>query len=278
MGNEDLGQHLENVGDANGAVESYNRMRTDASNPRQIMDAFAHLGGISVQRRDWSGLMVNVNKIMSLNIPEDDKPVHSYIRVVSGIGYLGLEKYVEAARSFLHADSSASASHYADYASPNDVAIYGGLLALATMDRAKLQELVLDNTNFRTFLELEPHIRRAISQFVNGRYAACLAILESYRADYLLDIYLQKHIPTIYAHIRSKCIIQYLIPFSRVTLATMAASFAVDGDALSDELAEMIQAGILDARLDTIDQVCVAVCGAAPGRCPWALPERVRCC
>jgi COP9 signalosome complex subunit 1 len=90
---------------------------------------------------------------------------------------------------------------------------------------------------------------------VNGRYSACIAGLEAYRADYLLDVYLQKHVPKIYSEIRAKCIVQYLVPFSCVTLDSMNANFASPGQSIEAELVSMIQNGTLDARINTIDKV-----------------------
>ncbi|KAG7108640.1 COP9 signalosome complex subunit 1 like protein [Verticillium longisporum] len=173
-----------------------------------------------------------------------------------------MEKFSDAARSFLQIDIGKEVKDGVEsnnIASPNDVAVYGGLLALATMDRKDLQKKVLDNQNFRTCLELEPHIRKAISLFVNGRYSACLAILNSYLADFLLDIFLQKHVKAIFALIRSKCIVQYVAPFSCVALGSLNEAFAAPGTDIQVELATMIKSGLLQARINTIDQLLVAV-------------------
>jgi COP9 signalosome complex subunit 1 len=141
------------------------------------------------------------------------------------------------------------------FISPNDVAVYGGLCALASMERSELNKKVLENSNFRTYLELEPNIRRAITFFVNSRYTACLNILESYRADYLLDIHLQKHVDQLYHLVRSKSIVQYFIPFSCVTLDSLNKAFAAPGKTIDKELVQMIQRGDLDARIDTQNRV-----------------------
>ncbi|KAK4214514.1 COP9 signalosome complex subunit 1 [Rhypophila decipiens] len=253
MGNEDLGKHLESIGDLNGAGDSFNKMRPDVITPKQIMDVGKHLVRVSLQRREWSLTMAHLNKMGGVQLPDDDHTLQTYIKVAQGIAFLGQERFQEAAMSFLQADSEVGSSNYNEIASPNDVAVYGGLLALASMDRDSLQEKVLDNASFRTFLEREPHIRRAVTQFVNGRYSACIATIEEYRTDYMLDIYLQRHLPKIYGAIRSKCIIQYLIPFSRVKLDTMQAAFGTSEKPIEGELVDMIKAGTLDARINTID-------------------------
>ncbi|KAF6820564.1 COP9 signalosome complex subunit 1 [Colletotrichum sojae] len=259
MGNEDLGRHFESIGDLNNAGEAYSRMRPDVSTSKHIIDVGKHLVDVSLQRREWPMVTANLNKIAGVQNVDEEKGLQPYIKIVQGIALMGLDKFEDAAKSFLQTDAGKEGVDYSNIASPNDVAVYGGLLALATMDRKDLQTRVLDNQNFRTFLELEPHIRKAISLFVNGRYSACLAILEAYRADYLLDIYLQRHVSAIYSQIRSKCIVQYFVPFSCVTLSSLEEAFAIPDQSLVDELVVMIKGGVLQARINTIDKTLVAV-------------------
>ncbi|EHA57969.1 hypothetical protein MCOR27_003708 [Pyricularia oryzae] len=259
MGNEDLGKHLEEIGNLADAAEAYSRMRPDVSTSKQVADVGKHIIRVALQKRDWTAVNSSLNRIAGLQSQlSEDLGFPTYIRVMDGLANLGQERYKEAAAAFLKADHSAPASSYADAMSPNDVAIYGSLLSLATMDRVAIQTNVLENSSFRSFLELEPHLRRAITQFVNGRYSSCLEILESYRSDYLLDMHLQRHIPELFLQIRSKCISQYLLPFSCVTIASLDESFAIDGESIEEELVTMISNGILDARINSVDKLVTA--------------------
>ncbi|CAK7206416.1 hypothetical protein SEUCBS139899_009208 [Sporothrix eucalyptigena] len=258
MGHEELGKHLESIGDLLGATDAYNRMRPDVSTPKHIVDMGRHLVSVAMQRKEWVSVIGQLNKITGLQGTDEEKLMQPYIRSMSGVALLGQENYEAAARSFLEVDGSTGATISAitgGFLSANDIAVYGGLLALATMDRTKLQSNVLENGRFRAFLEQEPHIRRAIAQFVNGRYAACLSILASYRADYMLDFYLQRHVNAIYTKIRNKCITNYLVPFSCVTLASMDAAFSEPGQSIESELATMIQKGLVNARIDSINKL-----------------------
>jgi COP9 signalosome complex subunit 1 len=225
------------------------------STPKHIVEVGKHLASVSLQRGDWVQVATNLNKLAGHQNGEDDKNFQPYQRIATGIALMCQEKYAEAASNFLEVDTTIPFTTYNDIASPNDVAVYGCLLALATMDRKGLQNQVLQNVNFKTFLQLEPHLRRAVSQFVIGRYSACLSILESYRADYLLDVYLQKHVAKIYAEIRDKCIVHYLVPFSCVTIDSMNASFAAPGKSVEPELAAMIRTGRLQARINKVEGV-----------------------
>lgn len=256
IGHRDLGEHLEAIGDLNGAFDTYTKMRPDASTQYHILDVGKHVISILLQRKDWPSVLANVSKVIAGNANDDDqKSLQPYQKMVSGIAHLGSDKYYEAARSFLEVGDPTVCQQYNDIASPNDVATYGGLTALASMDRTELQARVLDNSSFRNYLELEPHIRKATSMFVNGRYSACLNILESYRPDYLLDIHLSRHVEELFSKIRSKCIVQYFLPFSCVTLENMNAAFAKPDESLEAELIKMIKDGVLQARINTIDKV-----------------------
>ncbi|KAM5353809.1 hypothetical protein ACJ41O_000459 [Fusarium nematophilum] len=259
MGNEDIGKHLEKTGLLNEAAEAYNRMRQDVTTTKHIIDCGMHLVNVYTYRRDWTMVINSLGKITGVQSGEEEKFYQPFTKLVSGIALLGLKHYGDAAKNFLQVDFALPPAQYNHIASPNDVAIYGGLLALATMDRKELQSRVLDNQNFRSFLEHEPHIRKAISLFVNGRYSTCLSILESVRNDYLLDIYLQRHITTIYSQIRTKCIVQYFVPFSCVTLDSLNGAFAAEGASIENELVSMIREGSLKARLDAKNKLLIAV-------------------
>ncbi|KAK2594528.1 hypothetical protein QQS21_007747 [Conoideocrella luteorostrata] len=260
MGNEDIGAHFEAIGMLNEAMEAYTKMRQDVGTTKHIMDCGIHLTNVSLLRRDYTMALNNIGKITSLQSGGDEeKTCQGYTRIASGVAYLGLERFDDAAKTFLGTNFNTPPTEYNNVASPNDVAIYGGLLALATMDRKELQSLVLDNQSFRAFLEHEPHIRKAISLYVSGRYSSCLSMLQASRADFLLDIHLQKHIPAIYSKIRSKCIVQYFVPFSCVTLERLGDAFAQPGISIEPELVEMIRDGSLKARIDAKNKLLVAV-------------------
>lgn len=255
MGNEDLGTHYQEIGDLQKAFEAYSRMRADVGSQKQIIDVSKHLIEVSIEQRNWLAVSTNVQKIKQIQAtPDEERGMQPYLCTADGLAHMDAGEFYSAALSFLQTDSGMGSSCNA-FISPNDVAVYGGLCALASMERSELNKKVLENSNFRTYLELEPNVRRAITFFVNSRYTACLNILESYRADYLLDIHLQKHVDQLYHLVRSKSIVQYFIPFSCVTLDSLNKAFAAPGKTIDKELVQMIQRGDLDARIDTQNRV-----------------------
>ncbi|KAI9817752.1 MAG: hypothetical protein M1827_000871 [Pycnora praestabilis] len=251
MGNEDLGSFYHDIGDLPSAFKSYARMRDFCTTPKHIHDMCLKLVVISVEQANWMSVSSNVQKIRNLQQkPEDTIKVQPLLCASMGLAQLASGNFKEAATSFLETDSGLG-DRFNQVLTSNDVAVYGGLCALASMDRNELQTNVLENSSFRNFLELEPHIRRAISFFCSSKYSQCLEILEAYKTDYLLDLHLQRHVGELYYRVRSKSIVQYFIPFSCVTLDAMAQAFATNERSIEDELVNMIERGTLEARIDT---------------------------
>lgn len=264
MGNEELGKHYYSIGDYPNAAKAYARMRGYCTTQKHVADMTLRLVLVSVAQKNWNSVATYCTKLHSATLkPEERERIDPIETSCLGLGSLATGHYDTAANEFLKVnplyvslEPQAGVVFQKQVMTGNDIAVYGGLCALASMDRMDLQNRVLNNTNFRQFLELEPHIRRAISAFIQSKYTLCLEILESYRADYLLDLYLSRHFDEILARIRSKSIVQYFIPFSCVTLAEMAKAFPPrHGTDIEIELVGMIQKGVLDARIDLVDKV-----------------------
>ncbi|KAF1914048.1 26S proteasome subunit RPN7-domain-containing protein [Ampelomyces quisqualis] len=266
MGNEDLGHFYFDTGDYSSAHKAYMKMREHCTSNKHLADMTLRLVYVSIAQKSWLGVQTNIAKVEAAQLKGDDKTkLEPIVSVCSGLSHMSIGNFREAANHFLRTsptylslEPAANISWQKDVISPNDVAVYGGLCALASMDRNDLQDRVLANSEFRNFLELEPHIRRAINLFCNSKYSACLEVLQGYRNDYLLDVYLSKVVHIIYSRIRTKSIVQYFIPFSCVTLDEMSAKFPSAGSAIENELEDMINAGTLNARIDLVDRLLIS--------------------
>ncbi|KAI5856970.1 26S proteasome subunit RPN7-domain-containing protein [Tricharina praecox] len=258
MGHEDLGNHYYASGELPNAFKSYSRMRDFCTAPKHVLDMSLQIIRVCVEQGNYMSVQSHVSKIGNLQrTPDEEEELKPKLAAAMGLANLSNSHYLDAARCFLDCPSTLGNS-FNEVISANDVAVYGGLCALASMDRSTLKAEVLDNSNFRSFLELEPQIRHAISYFYTAKYSNCLQILNEYRNDYLLDIHLTRHVKWLYDIIQSKSIVQYFIPFSCVTLASMAEAFDTNETQLEKELVSMIGQGILDARIDTKNRLLVA--------------------
>ena len=270
MGFDDLGQHYHRIGDLSKSQKAYSQMRDVCTTPSHVVLMNMKLINVSIDQRQWFAVQNHVSRVRGL-LGSDKQPEavrnKAKLSAANALSMMMQSDFKGAAQEFITADPRMARARpddpndeesYSEVLTPNDVAIYGGLCAIASMDRDELQRKVLESAEFRDYLELEPHIRRAISHFINGNYSACLSILDSYKPDYLLDIYLQSQVPKIYYEVRSKAIRQYFIPFSCVTFKALAQAFNTDEGTIEVELTQLIKAGDLEARLDLVDRKLLA--------------------
>ena len=241
MGYDDLGQHYHLIGDLSSAVTAFAKMREFSTSPSHITTITLRLIHASIEQGHWHAVESNASRLrpsardalMAGQKPKpqsQSQPPELYAGKLSasmGLARLHTNNYRLAANEFLSTDPALASAKFDpstpsvgaspeeetfhEVLTPNDIAIYGSLCALASMSREELQTHLLSNTSFRNFLELEPHVRRAVAFFVASKFSACLEILEDYKVDWMLDIHLQPHIPTIYQRVRSKAI--YFPPF-----------------------------------------------------------------
>jgi len=268
MGNEDLGHFYYACGDYQNAHKAYYRMREHCTSNKHLADMTLRLVYVSIAQNSWMSVLSHLVKVDGSQLKGEEKTkLDPIVSACSGLAYMGNNALRDAAQNFLYTsplfltlEPAAGITWQREVLSGNDIAVYGGLCALASMTRSELQTKVLANGDFRNFLELEPHIRRAITLFCNSKYSACLEVLEGYRNDYLLDVYLSKVLAIIYSRIRTKSIVQYFIPFSCVTLDEMATKFQLTGEysSIEEELEDMINSKVLDARIDLVDRLLIS--------------------
>lgn len=271
----------------NAAYQAYGKMRDYCTTPSHIASMTLRLiytsllQTVSAQQlgnpvsAHANAVVLNTVRLRGVGVkPEEQARLDPISYAMEGIGRLAQGDYRSAAKSFLQTAPEystlgpvAATDFTRAAATGNDIAIYGGLTALATMSRTDLTSLVLGGP-FRAFLELEPHMRKAISLFTTAKYQACLSLLRHYYSDWSLDVFLgarnnlgETHIDRLFAVIREKSITSYFSSFSEVSLDSLASTFPPSSNSLTameDECISMIESGKLDARIDVVNGVLVA--------------------
>jgi COP9 signalosome complex subunit 1 len=254
MGHEDLGNFYFESGDLSNAYKSYLRMRDACTASRHIQDMSLLVIKTAILQNNWTTVQQNVGKLRAVAATkEEEESLLPKITVTQGLLALQNNNFTAAAKAFMECPPKLD---WPEIIAPNDVATYGGLCALASLSRKQLKDEVLENANFREYLDLEAHVRKAIKHFINARYRECLELLKEYKNNYLLDIYFTEHVEKLYHAIRKKCMVSYMIPFSDVWISEMAAEFGVSNEKLQEEVEALIMSGDLKARIDTRQKVC----------------------
>jgi len=249
MGHNDLGDFHYNRGDLSSALKCYVRTRDYCTNSKHIIQMCLNVIKVSIEMGNFAHV---VNYVAKAEQTPDltDKAVIAKLKVCSGLGSLANKKYKVVARKMLETTSDLGNS-FTEVTSAQDIAIYGGICALAMFDRAELKKKVIDNAPFKNFLELVPEVRELINDFYASRYASCLKYLNKLKPNLLLDIHLHEHVESLYQTIRSKAIVQYFSPFISIDLNTMAEAFNTNVMNLEKELSQLIMENQIQARIDS---------------------------
>jgi len=256
MGHNDLGDFHYERGDLNSALKCYARSRDYCTTPKHMIGMCLNVIKVSIEMSNFTQVLSYVSK--AEQTPElTDRIILSKLRCCAGLAHIESSKYKVAASKFLETTFDIS-NHFSEIISPQDIAVYGSLCALATFDRQDLKLKVLDSTEFKNFLELVPEVRELIKDFYASRYASCLSYLDKLKNELLLDIHLHDHITALSEKIRNKALIQYSSPFVSIDLRLMASSFNTTVPALEQELSHLIMDSSIQARIDSHNKVLYA--------------------
>lgn len=173
----------------------------------------------------------------------------AHLHCVVGLVEMYDRNFAAAARAFLQVDHD-----YVSFNSiltANDVALYGTVCSLATFDRNALKSMVIQNSNFKMFLENEPTLRDILHNFYNFQYAECLKRMAVIKNQLLLDIYLADHVEYLYREIRNRALCQYFSPYQCADLTKIATCFNTSVPELLQELKPLISSGQLKAKIDS---------------------------
>ncbi|BFZ64426.1 hypothetical protein YB2330_005569 [Saitoella coloradoensis] len=257
MGHDDLGKHYYNIGDLSSALTSYSRIRDYCTTPAHILSMCLDVIRVSIELRNFNHTQAYVIKAQGLANSPEKAEVSPILQASNALVSLDVGAYQDVATTLLNV-SPYLGTQYNHIIAPQDIATYATLCALATFSRQQLRSSLLDSPSFKPFLEYTPHLLTAAEAFYGSKYSTCFDILEKYKNDFLLDIYLSEHAEKLYKAIRQRALTQFFLPFQKVSLGKMASVFATSVEALEDELAGLIQQGVIDGRLDTQDKLLVA--------------------
>lgn len=242
-------------GELREALRRVLRSREYCANGRQHTQVCLLLVELSVDLREWSSARDSITRAEHTVMGDlDDTLFHHKLRALQGLAHLAEGRYFDAAKSFTSVSPDLT-NQVNSVISAEDVAMYGSLLGLATMDREMLHSLVIDGA-FKVRLELVPDMREALRHYAHAEYGQCLSILQhTLQRDLLIDIHLHSHVPFLLDMIRDKCIEQYFQPYSSASLEKMGNVFGCTLDEMEMIVVQLIGNGSLGegARVNVAD-------------------------
>ncbi len=257
-GHDDLGAHYLQCGDLSNALKCYSRSRDYCMGDQQLFNICMNIIKVSIYQKSWGHVNSFAQKAESSPECSANSTAQTKISCIVGLHELVTKRYKYAAKRFMSANIDDLGPDFSDILSPNNVAIYGGLCALASLDRSDLHKHVFLSPNFKLFLELEPQLREAFHKFYESKYPVCLSLLDELKDSFMLDMYLAPHLTALYSKIRNRALIQYFSPYLSADLRLMATAFNTSLHDLENELMKLILDGQIKARIDSHNKILYA--------------------
>ncbi|XP_035231253.1 COP9 signalosome complex subunit 1-like, partial [Stegodyphus dumicola] len=264
-GHDDLGDHYLDCGDLSNALKCYSRARDYCTSGKHVVNMCLNVIKVSVYLQNWSHVLTYVNKaegtpeVAEVNEKDANQLVLTKLKCAAGLAELATHKYKSAAKNFLLA--SFDHCDFPDLLSPNNVAMYGGLCALASFDRQELLKNVISSSSFKLFLELEPQLRDIIFRFYESKYASCLKLLDEIKVtkqSIFQDSSFTVMVKILYHMPKNMVRHQYFSPYSSADMNKMAQAFNTTVSALEDEIMQLILDNQIQARIDSHNKILYA--------------------
>jgi COP9 signalosome complex subunit 1 len=252
-----LGELCVKRGDFNSALLRYLNAKENSTRPEEI-----EVSWLIVLASVYMETMTHVSSAASraLAMKEiSEKPEYAArFNVALGMLQLKASNYHKAVEYFFAAAIQGPANIENvdfDFVTWKDIATYTGIAALGSFGRHELKVRILDDPIARKTLETVPWLKSCINKFYQTKYSVALQALEAYNPTALQDRYLGPHWKRLLRRVRSRAIAQYTAPFSSVDLRAMAGAFQMDLVEFEKELAELIQDGEINFRIDSGSKV-----------------------
>jgi len=240
------------------AQKYYSKNKDFCNTSQQVIETYIDLLKTYSEQLDDMNVKFCITKIESKTSElKKNAKLRNTMKCYYGLYLVRQRNCKSAARIFTEMDIDIN-DFDPEIISPNDIAIYGGLCALTSFDRTELKRKVIENTKFKTYLELEPQILDLINAFYNSKYITMLEILDNIKPSLLLDINLKSNVESIYKIINEKAIVQYFSPFQTVDMNKMAKSFNMSVATLQEKLVKLIASNDIKARIDSHNKILYA--------------------
>lgn len=254
---DELGEHYLDCGDLSNALKCFSNAQDYCSSGKNVVNVCLNVIKVAVYLENWTHVLNCVAKAKSIKIQEDcSQAIETKLKCAAGLAELANTLYKSAAKHFLQANLDNC--DFPEYLSSNNVAIYGGLCALATFNRDELKNNVIYNKSFKMFLELEPQLRDIILKFHKSEFASCFKLLDEIKNNLLLDMYIAPHVKTLFSLIRKKALIDYFSPYLSADMHKMATVFNTTVCVLENDLMQLISEGQIQARIDSHKKILFA--------------------
>ncbi|XP_060654899.1 COP9 signalosome complex subunit 1 [Drosophila nasuta] len=201
---EEIGDYHVKSGNLHLAIKYYARARPYCTSSDHVINMFRNLIRVSIYMANWWHVLSYIDeaKHYAAGFQNLAQSVPAQLSCAAGLANIGLKIYKTAAHCFLltpfdHYD-------YHDIVAQQDVAYYGGLCGLATLDIEMLQLGCLESETFKPFIAISHRIWDLIANFISGDLDNCVKQLQEIESHVRLDVYMAPHVDALYGKIKTR--------------------------------------------------------------------------
>jgi len=183
-------------------------------------------------------------------------------RVLRALTCLLNQKPLECANTLLHLPQSCidvPDEKINDIATISDLVMYTVLCSLAKMGREELRRNVIENTNFREWLEHRgcEECKVLLNSFFHCQWKSAWSMLSEVCEKARYDMFISKLVGSLKETIKNKLLLQYCKPYQCVSIEAMSTAFGMKLVDLERVLLRLIDEGVLSARIDGVNHQIV---------------------
>jgi hypothetical protein len=255
-------------GDFTSAKLSLTRAREYSANPRQAADLTLSLLDLCLLNKDWDGLRMHLVRPDVALEAASSPSAAARVALATGYSQLASGRFGAAADALLALPlaytqgslpppSAASEGVLLDCVHGEDAAPAAILCALASYPLERLSALVSGAGPAKAVLASSPALRDVVLDALAGRHAAALVGAARLGAGLRGEWGVGDRLPSLLLSFRASVLAAYVAPYASLSLPAMAATLSAGGapcdvNKLEGELAELIGAGRVAARLDGV--------------------------
>jgi 26S proteasome regulatory subunit N7 len=189
----------------------------------------------------------------ALNDKGGDWDRRNRLKVYEGVIAITARDFPRAAATLLDSVSTFTATELLSYEHFVFLAV---LVAIKTLPRAALKKSIIDSPDVIAVLAAEgaagADLTELMGAFYDGRYAAFFGALTRVAPRLAADRWVAPHAAWLGRELRIAAYAQFLESYKSVQLVGMAAAFGVSPAFLDGELATLIAAGRVSAKVDAV--------------------------
>mmetsp|Transcript_19099 Transcript_19099/g.32770 ORF Transcript_19099/g.32770 Transcript_19099/m.32770 type:complete len:387 (+) Transcript_19099:65-1225(+) len=244
--------YLCSIGDREAAVKAYKETEGKTAGSGNKMDLVFSQTRLAMFYCDWHLVKSLLARAQQLCDDGGDWERKNRLKVYQAVFAMTTRDFKHAASLFHDALATFSATELFDY---QRVIFYAVVTSIIALDRVALRAKVVDAPEVLTAIGATPHLKEFLTSLYGCQYKEFFQAFVEVITQIKSDMYLAPHVRYYMREVRVVVYSQFLESYKSVTLASMGAAFDVSPDFIDREVAELIVAGRINAKIDKISGV-----------------------